>query len=348
MVAPETRARVEAAMRELGYVPNQLAGALAERPHQFGRRAGADDREFDLRRYGAGPVRRTGAARLCRDPRAVALRRRAGGPHAGGAVVAASGSDHHGRIARDAKTARGCCGAPAFRSSRPGNFRQSRSTRSPDSTIMKPASRSRGISSRRAARISLSSAATTRARTRRWNGFKETALQAGLKTPRRLILDRNASGSVVALADLPGVDAVFAANDAHAIGFMSGLRAAGLLRNGPAAEQPVAVIGLGDLEMGRLISPSLSHHPRSWRRHRPNRRQADADARRAAPYRSRLRTRAAGQWLSFFQLSSSPAISAIEILRCENISSAASRSQSLASGSSGSCAVRRWSSTSRA
>ena len=29
LVAPETRARVEAAMRELGYVPNQIAGALA-------------------------------------------------------------------------------------------------------------------------------------------------------------------------------------------------------------------------------------------------------------------------------------------------------------------------------
>src|SRR5271154_1528709 len=29
LVAPETRTRVEAAMRELGYVPNQLAGALA-------------------------------------------------------------------------------------------------------------------------------------------------------------------------------------------------------------------------------------------------------------------------------------------------------------------------------
>src|SRR6201995_2089135 len=29
LVAPETRERVEAAMRELGYVPNQLAGALA-------------------------------------------------------------------------------------------------------------------------------------------------------------------------------------------------------------------------------------------------------------------------------------------------------------------------------
>src|SRR5882757_5508408 len=29
LVAPQTRSRVEAAMRELGYVPNQLAGALA-------------------------------------------------------------------------------------------------------------------------------------------------------------------------------------------------------------------------------------------------------------------------------------------------------------------------------
>src|SRR5215469_13974859 len=29
MVAPQTRAKVEAAMRELGYVPNQIAGALA-------------------------------------------------------------------------------------------------------------------------------------------------------------------------------------------------------------------------------------------------------------------------------------------------------------------------------
>src|SRR4030088_1763053 len=93
---------------------------------------------------------------------------------------------------------------------------------------------------------------------RRWHGFDDTAQAAGAKAPRRLILDRNASGSVAALAELPGVDAVFAANDAHAIGFMSGLRIAGLLRNGPAAQQPVAIVGLGDLEMGRLISPGLS------------------------------------------------------------------------------------------
>jgi len=94
--------------------------------------------------------------------------------------------------------------------------------------------------------------------TQRWNGFSDTARQAGVKPPRRLFLDRHASGSLVALPDLPGVDAVFATNDALAIGFMSALRAAGLLRNGPAAEQPVAVIGVGDLEMGRLIAPSLS------------------------------------------------------------------------------------------
>jgi LacI family gluconate utilization system Gnt-I transcriptional repressor len=92
----------------------------------------------------------------------------------------------------------------------------------------------------------------------RWHGFEDTATALGAKPPRRLILERNASGSIVALANLPGVDAVFAANDAHAIGFMSGLRTAGLLRDGPAAAQPVAVIGLGDLEMGRLIAPSLS------------------------------------------------------------------------------------------
>ena len=94
--------------------------------------------------------------------------------------------------------------------------------------------------------------------TRRWNGFNDTALEAGVTPPRRLVLDRNASGSLVALGDLPGVDAVFAANDANAIGFMSGLRAAGLLRSGPASEQPVALIGFGDLEMGRLIAPALS------------------------------------------------------------------------------------------
>jgi LacI family gluconate utilization system Gnt-I transcriptional repressor len=71
-------------------------------------------------------------------------------------------------------------------------------------------------------------------------------------------LERDAPGGVAALARLPGVDAVFAANDALAIGFISGLLKAGLQLMGSAADQPVAVIGLGDLEMGRLIEPGLS------------------------------------------------------------------------------------------
>ncbi len=95
--------------------------------------------------------------------------------------------------------------------------------------------------------------------TRRWNRIPTTRR-------RRLAPKRRAGWCWIAtppavlsrLRELPGVDAVFAANDAHAIGFMSGLRKASLLCDGPAAAQPVAVIGLGDLEMGRLIAPSLS------------------------------------------------------------------------------------------
>jgi DNA-binding LacI/PurR family transcriptional regulator len=53
------------------------------------------------------------------------------------------------------------------------------------------------------------------------------------------------------------VDAVFAANGAYAIGFMAGPRKTGLSRARAASAQPVAVIGLGDLEMGQLISPRM-------------------------------------------------------------------------------------------
>ena len=48
-------------------------------------------------------------------------------------------------------------------------------------------------------------------------------------------------------------DAVFVANDALAIGLLSGLR-----RIGRRVPDDVAVVGLGDLETGRMISPSLS------------------------------------------------------------------------------------------
>jgi LacI family gluconate utilization system Gnt-I transcriptional repressor len=52
---------------------------------------------------------------------------------------------------------------------------------------------------------------------------------------------------------MPDADAMFAASDSHAIGLLAGLRAAGRL-----VPADVAVIGLGDLELGRLTTPALS------------------------------------------------------------------------------------------
>jgi len=89
---------------------------------------------------------------------------------------------------------------------------------------------------------------------RRWAGFAETARAAGLAEPRRLLLSRNASAGMVAIDGLGDADAVFAANDAHAIGLIAGLRDGGRSR----VPEDVAVVGLGDLEMGRLIAPALS------------------------------------------------------------------------------------------
>jgi LacI family transcriptional regulator, gluconate utilization system Gnt-I transcriptional repressor len=257
MVAPDTRGRVEAAMRELGYVPNQLAGALASaRTRSVGVLVptiansifadtvqGLSDELEPLgyavilaqSRYDAVREDHMLSALLSRRPEAIVmvgspateggarLLRRAGIPVVETWDLPASPID---AVAGFSNYEAGCAVARHF----VAQGRQS---------------------------LAFIGGDDPRA-TRRWNGFHDTALEAGAKSPRRLILERNASGSVVALAELPGVDAVFAANDAHAIGFMSGLRTAGLLRSGPKAEQPVAVIGLGDLEMGRLISPSLS------------------------------------------------------------------------------------------
>jgi LacI family transcriptional regulator, gluconate utilization system Gnt-I transcriptional repressor len=89
--------------------------------------------------------------------------------------------------------------------------------------------------------------------TRRWTGFYQAALAAGLDPPRRLILARNAGSGVAAAAELTDRDAVFAANDALALGVLAGLR-----QSKRRVPEDVGVIGLGDLEIGRLVHPSLS------------------------------------------------------------------------------------------
>ncbi len=256
MVAPQTRAKVEAAMRELGYVPNQLAGALAgARTKSVGVLVptiansifadtvqGLSDELEPLgyavilaqSRYDADREDHMLAALLSRRPEAIIM-------------VGSPATEDGARLLRRA-------GIPIVETWE--------LPPAPLDAVAGFDNFSAGVAVAKhliahgRKHLAFIGGDDPRA-TRRWNGFNETALGAGIK-PRRLVLDRNASGSVAALADLPDVDAVFAANDAHAIGFMSGLREAGLLRGGPAAEQPVAVIGLGDLEMGRLIAPALS------------------------------------------------------------------------------------------
>jgi LacI family transcriptional regulator, gluconate utilization system Gnt-I transcriptional repressor len=258
LVAPETRDRVEAAMRELGYVPNQLAGALASaRTRSVGVLVptiansifadtvqGLSDELEPLgyavilaqSRYDAGREDHMLSALLSRRPEAIIM-------------VGSPATEDGARLLRRA-------GIPIVET-----------WELPESPIDAVAgfdnyqagvAVAKHLAAQGRQNFAFIGGDDPRA-TRRWRGFADTLAELGAKVPRRLILERNASGSVAALADLPGVDAVFAANDAHAIGFMSGLRHAGLLRaDGPAAEQPVAVIGLGDLEMGRLIAPSLS------------------------------------------------------------------------------------------
>lgn len=88
--------------------------------------------------------------------------------------------------------------------------------------------------------------------TRRWAGFYQTAEAAGLEPPQRLVLARNTEAGVATGAVLAGYDAAFAANDALAIGVLAGLRQAG--RRVP---EDIALVGLGDLPIGRQIIPSL-------------------------------------------------------------------------------------------
>src|SRR5216684_1778628 len=258
LVAPETRGRVEAAMRELGYVPNQLAGALASgaRTRSVGVLVptiansifadtvqGLSDELEPLgyavilaqSRYDSAREDHMLSALLSRRPEAIIM-------------VGSPATDDGARLLRRAGIpVAETWDLPADPIDAVAGF----------DNYAAGAAVARHLVAQGRQSLAFIGGDDPRA-TRRWHGFKDAALQAGAKIPRRLVLERNASGSVAALANLPGVDAVFAANDAHAIGFRSGLRAAGLLRNGPASEQPVAVIGLGDLEMGRLIAPSLS------------------------------------------------------------------------------------------
>jgi LacI family transcriptional regulator, gluconate utilization system Gnt-I transcriptional repressor len=285
LVAPETRARVEQAMRELGYVPNLVAGALASaRTNSVGVLVptiansifadtvqGLSDKLEPLgfsvilaqSRYDAAREERMLAALLSRRPEAIIM-------------VGSPATEEGSRLLRHARIpiveTWDLPSSPIDAVSGFDNYKAG-------------VAAAKHLVAQGRTRLAFIGGDDPRA-TRRWLGFKDEIAASGLAEPRRLILDRNASGGAAAQARLPGIDAVFAANDAHAIGFMAGLRKAGLLREGPASEQPVAVIGLGDLEMGRLFSPALSTI--SVHGARPDGGNAHSRTRRGATRRSRL------------------------------------------------------------
>jgi LacI family gluconate utilization system Gnt-I transcriptional repressor len=257
LVAPQTRARVEQAMRDLGYVPNLVAGALASaRTNSVGVLVptiansifadtvqGLSDKLEPLgyavilaqSRYDAAREDRVLAALLSRRPEAIIM-------------VGSPATEEGSRLLRHARIPIvETWDLPADPIDAVAGF----------DNYKAGVAVARHLIAQGRRHLAFVGGDDPHGR-RRWLGFQDEAVARGLDPPRRLILERNAPGSVAAHASLPGVDAVFAANDALAIGFMSHLRKAGLLRSGPASEQPVAVIGLGDLEMGRLISPSLS------------------------------------------------------------------------------------------
>src|SRR5882672_2335441 len=223
LVAPETRGRVEAAMRELGYVPNLVAGSLASaRTSSVGVLVptiansifadtvqGLSDELEPLgyavilaqSRYDAAREDHMLAALLSRRPEAIIM-------------VGSPATDDGARLLRRAGIpVAETWDLPAAPIDAVAGFDNYQAGVAVARHLVAQGRRS----------LAFIGGDDPRA-TRRWHGFKDTALELGAKIPRRLILERNASGSVAALANLPGVDAVFAANDAHAIGFMSGLR----------------------------------------------------------------------------------------------------------------------------
>ena len=256
-VAPETRARVERAMRQLGYVPNLVAGALASaRTNSVGVLVptiansifadtvqGLSDKlepaGFSVilaqSRYDDQLEDRMLAALLSRRPEAIIM-------------VGSPATEDGARLLRNARIpVVETWDLPADPIDAVAGF----------DNFKAGVAVARHLIAQGRKHLAFIGGNEPRG-TRRWLGFRQETLAHGLAEPQRLILDRNAPGSAAANVHLPNVDAVFAANDAYAIGFMAGLRKAGLLRQASASDQPVAVVGLGNLEMGQLISPSLS------------------------------------------------------------------------------------------
>src|SRR6201989_174769 len=193
LVAPETRTRVEAAMRELGYVPNQIAGALAgARTKSVGVLVptiansifadtvqGLTDELEPLgyavilaqSRYDASREDRMLSALLSRRPEAIIM-------------VGSPATEDGARLLRRA-------GIPVVETWEVPS--------EPIDAVAGFDNYAAGVAvaqhllAQGRKRFAFIGGDDPRA-TRRWNGFRETLNQAGATDPRPLILHRNASG----------------------------------------------------------------------------------------------------------------------------------------------------------
>src|SRR5580698_8030196 len=194
-VAPQTRARVERAMRELGYVPNLVAGSLASaRTNSVGVLVptiansifadtvqGLSDRlepaGFSVilaqSRYDDVREDRMLSALLSRRPEAIIM-------------VGSPATEDGARLLRNARIpVVETWDLPATPIDAVAGFDNYKAGVAVAKHLIAQGRRN----------LAFIGGDDPRA-TRRWNGFKDTALDAGAKLPRRLILERNASGSV--------------------------------------------------------------------------------------------------------------------------------------------------------
>jgi LacI family gluconate utilization system Gnt-I transcriptional repressor len=259
LVAPATRARIEAAVASLGYVPNLVAGALASARTRnvallvptiassiF---AGTINGLSDLLEaegyailmaqsgYDAERERRALAALLGRRPEALVM---VGSPATDEAAAMLHRAAAEGTIVVETweLPQAPVCAVVGF----------------DNDAVGRTVARHFADTGRR--RLVFLGGPDARAAAR-FAGFQAGARKARLAPPERIVLPAPAAmddaAGAISNPALARADAVFTATDVHGVGLLSALRAAG--RRVP---HEIAVVGLGDLEIARHAAPPLS------------------------------------------------------------------------------------------
>lgn len=259
LVAPETRARVEAAVGALGYVPNLVAGALASARTRnvallvptvasaifAGTINGLSDAleaegyaiVMAQSGYDPGRERRALAALLGRRPEALVMVGSPATPEARAMLA---------RAAAEGATVIEAWELPRAPVGAAVGFDNVAAGRAVAAHFARAGRR----------QLAFVGGGDPRAE-KRFRGFAAGARAASLGPPRRLVLPAPAvmddAAAHAGAAALDGADAIFAATDVHATGLLAALRAAG--RRVP---DDVALVGLGDLDIARHAVLPLS------------------------------------------------------------------------------------------